>query len=166
MQTQPQSIWNSPQFHEVDVCACVCSITQSYMTLWGHTDPMDCSLPGSSVRGVSQQKYWSWVAIPFCRRSHTTQLTHCERLSNSGKSQLLAAKRLKYYERVQWEAHRLLITQSTDHEDRTCLSSNTSSATYRFCNFGKLLKLSEPQFPCLSNRNENLSCMEEIRRIK
>ena len=27
-------------------------------------DPMDCSLPGSSVRGFSRQEYWSGVPLP------------------------------------------------------------------------------------------------------
>ena len=32
--------------------------------------PMDCSPPGSSVRGISQAKIWEWVAIsPFCGSS-------------------------------------------------------------------------------------------------
>ena len=37
-------------------------------------DPMDYSLPGSSVHGILQQEYWSgkkklleWAAIPFSR---------------------------------------------------------------------------------------------------
>ena len=34
---------------------------QSCLTL---CDPMDCSLPGSSVRGISQQEYWSGVPFP------------------------------------------------------------------------------------------------------
>ena len=32
-------------------------------------DPMDCSLPGSSVRGISQAKIPEWVAISFSRGS-------------------------------------------------------------------------------------------------
>ena len=27
-------------------------------------DPMDCSPPGSSVHGISQQKYWSGLPFP------------------------------------------------------------------------------------------------------
>ena len=34
---------------------------QSYLTLW---DPMDCSLPGSSVHGILQARKLEWVAIP------------------------------------------------------------------------------------------------------
>ena len=32
-------------------------------------DPMDCSPPGSSARGILQAKILEWVAIPFSRRS-------------------------------------------------------------------------------------------------
>ena len=31
--------------------------------------PMDCSLPGSSVHGISQTRILEWVAIPFSRGS-------------------------------------------------------------------------------------------------
>ena len=36
-------------------------VTQSCPTL---SDPMDCSLPGSSVHGFSKQEYWSGVSLP------------------------------------------------------------------------------------------------------
>ena len=32
-------------------------------------DPMDCSLPGSSVQGIFQTRILEWVAISFSRRS-------------------------------------------------------------------------------------------------
>ena len=32
-------------------------------------DPMDCSLPGSSVHGIFQGRIMEWVAISFCRLS-------------------------------------------------------------------------------------------------
>ena len=35
---------------------------QSCLTLY---DPMDCSLPGSSVHGISQARVLEWVAIAF-----------------------------------------------------------------------------------------------------
>ena len=37
-------------------------VTQSCPTL---SDPMDCSLPGSSVHGFSRQEYWSGLPLPF-----------------------------------------------------------------------------------------------------
>ena len=36
--------------------------TQSCLTL---PDPMDCSLPGSSVHGIFQARVLEWVAIAF-----------------------------------------------------------------------------------------------------
>ena len=47
------------------VCA-VCSDAQSCPTLW---DPMDCSPPGSSVHGISQDRILEWAAISFSRGS-------------------------------------------------------------------------------------------------
>ena len=44
----------------------VCLFTQSYPTL---SDPMDCSLPGSSVHGILQARRLEWVAISFSRGS-------------------------------------------------------------------------------------------------
>ena len=41
-------------------------ISQSCPTL---CDPMDCSLPGSSVHGILQARILEWVAIPFSRDS-------------------------------------------------------------------------------------------------
>ena len=40
---------------------CVCSVAQSCPTL---CDPMDCSLPGSSVYGILQARILVWVAMP------------------------------------------------------------------------------------------------------
>ena len=42
------------------------SVTQSCPTL---CDPMDCSLPGSSVHGVFQTRVLEWVGISFSRGS-------------------------------------------------------------------------------------------------
>ena len=40
-------------------------VIQSCLTL---SDPMDCSLPGSSVYGIFQAKVLEWVAIAFSMR--------------------------------------------------------------------------------------------------
>ena len=45
------------------LCMYVCAMSlQSCLTL---CNPMDCSLPGSSVHGISQARILEWVAIPF-----------------------------------------------------------------------------------------------------
>ena len=41
-------------------------ISQSCLTL---CDPMDCSLPGSSIHGIFQARVLEWVVISFSRRS-------------------------------------------------------------------------------------------------
>ena len=41
-------------------------VAQSYPTL---CDPMDCSLPGSSLHGILQARVLEWVAISFSRVS-------------------------------------------------------------------------------------------------
>ena len=41
-------------------------VTQSCPTL---SDPMDCSLPGSSTHGILQARILQWIAIPFFRGS-------------------------------------------------------------------------------------------------
>ena len=43
-------------------------VTQSCLTL---RDPMDCSLPGSSIHGFSRQEYWS--GVPFLSPMHESE---------------------------------------------------------------------------------------------
>ena len=43
-----------------------CLVTKSCLTL---CDPMDCSLPGSSVHGISQSRILEWVALSSSRES-------------------------------------------------------------------------------------------------
>ena len=43
-----------------------CLVAKSCLTLW---DPMDCSLPGSSVHGISWARILEWVATSFSRGS-------------------------------------------------------------------------------------------------
>ena len=52
-------------------------VAQSCPTLY---DPVDCSLPGSSVHGILQARILEWVAISFSRGSSRprdgTQISH------------------------------------------------------------------------------------------
>ena len=43
-----------------------CEVSQSCLTLY---DPVDCSLPGSSIHGIFQARVLEWVAISFSRGS-------------------------------------------------------------------------------------------------
>ena len=46
------------------------SVGQSCLTL---CDPMNCTLPGSSVHGVLQARILEWVVIPFSRGSYQSR---------------------------------------------------------------------------------------------
>ena len=46
-------------------CVRVKSLSQSCLTL---CNPVDCSPPGSSVRGILQARILEWVAISFSRQ--------------------------------------------------------------------------------------------------
>ena len=52
------------QGRKIHVCLCVCG--QLCPTL---CDPMDYSLPGSSVHGISQARILEWVAISSLKGS-------------------------------------------------------------------------------------------------
>ena len=47
-------------------CVCTCSVAQLCLT---PCDPVDYSLPGSSVHGILQARILKWVAISFSRGS-------------------------------------------------------------------------------------------------
>ena len=49
-------------------------VTQSCPTL---RDPMDCSLPGSSINGISQARVLEWVAIAFSETGEPMSYVHC-----------------------------------------------------------------------------------------
>ena len=46
-------------------------VTQSCLTL---SDPMDCSLPGSSVHGIFQARVLEWGAIAFSAEEDKCEL--------------------------------------------------------------------------------------------
>ena len=56
-------------------------VTQSCLTLW---DPMDCSLPGSSVHGILQVRILEWVASLlqgiFLTQGSNPGLLHCRQI--------------------------------------------------------------------------------------
>ena len=54
----------------VEMYLCVCLVAQSCPIL---CDPMDCSLPGSSVHEILQARILEWVAMIFSRGISLTQ---------------------------------------------------------------------------------------------
>ena len=83
--------------HYRDGCACVCAKSlQLYITL---CDPMDQSLPGSSVHGVLQTKILEWVVMPSSKgsswprdRTHVSYVSCIGRWEADGQ---LASKKVK-----------------------------------------------------------------------
>ena len=83
--------WNFPQQKRAvvykvtppspgDCCCCCRLVNKSCLTL---CDPTDCSLPGSSVHGISQTKLLEWVAISFSRgSSQSRDRTHISCLAS------------------------------------------------------------------------------------
>ena len=72
----------------------VCSVAQSCLI---HRNPMDCSLPDSSVHGILQARILGWVAIAFSRRSPGPRDRTCVSWVSCIGSQIL-------YHCTTWEA--------------------------------------------------------------
>ena len=70
--------------------ACTCA--QSCLTLW---DPMDCSLPRSSVHAISQARIQEWIAISFHRGSAWPK----------DRTHISCISRWILYHWATWEAH-------------------------------------------------------------
>ena len=94
-------------------------VSQSCPTL---RDPMDCSLPGSSVHGIFQARVLEWGAIAFsnvCARSFQSCLTLCDLWTVTHQAPLsmgiLQARRLEW---VDMSSSR----ESWKPRDQTCIS--------------------------------------------
>ena len=69
--SNPVPVWRPRSLETSSFCflslgAVLCLVAQSCLTL---CDPMDCSLPGSSVCGILQARILEWVAMPSSRGS-------------------------------------------------------------------------------------------------
>ena len=60
----------------------MCLVAQSCLTL---CDPMNCSLPGSSVHGILQARILEWIAISFSGSSHPRDRTRVSCVSYMGR---------------------------------------------------------------------------------
>ena len=88
----PKNVLNMGQLHSFPML--VSEVTQSCPTL---CNPMDCSLPGSSVHGIFQARILEWVAISHSRESsQPSDQTHISCISCIG-GQIL-------YHCTTWEA--------------------------------------------------------------
>ena len=54
-----------------------CSAVLSHSIVFNSCNPMDCSPPGSSVRGISQARILEWVATPSSRGSSQPKDQSC-----------------------------------------------------------------------------------------
>ena len=52
-------------FHSYEVPAAAAAAAKSLQSCPTPSNPMDCSLPGSSVHGIFQARVWEWGAIAF-----------------------------------------------------------------------------------------------------
>ena len=59
----------SQTLQEIYICMCACVCAKSLQSCQTLCQPMDCSLPGSSVIGILQARILEWVAIPSSRGS-------------------------------------------------------------------------------------------------
>ena len=70
-----------PSSKEQHVCVCVCGFVcvcaKSLQSCLSLCDPMNCSVPGSSVHGVHQARILHWVAIPSSRGSSQPTVPTC-----------------------------------------------------------------------------------------
>ena len=80
--------WDSPGKNTGVGCHCLLQcmkvkseseVSQLCPTL---SDPMDCSLPGSSIHGIFQARVLEWGAIAFSQHSTTNLKTHINVLNN------------------------------------------------------------------------------------
>ena len=98
-------------------------VTQSCPTL---SDPMDCSLPGSSVHGIFQAKVLEWGAIAYqatngvFHRARTNNFTICMEIQKTSNSQ-------SNLEKEEWNlrnqpAWLQALLQSHSHQDSMVLA--------------------------------------------
>ena len=64
-----QTSGKQQQENQIWVCVCACTRAKSLQLYPVLCNPMDCSLPGSSVHGISQIRILEWVEISSSRGS-------------------------------------------------------------------------------------------------
>ena len=80
---------------EIFISTLLCLVAQSCLTL---CNPVDCSLPGSSVHGVLQARILEWVPMPSSRGSSQPRDGTCSSCSSCFSRWIL-------YHCATWEAH-------------------------------------------------------------
>ena len=100
-----KKILNDTRRDSVYVCVCVCvhAHAQSCPTL---CDLMDCSLPGSSLHGISQARILQWIAISSSRVSSWPRYQTCIIFKSCTTSGFFTAE-------PPWRDSKMLIKQTT-----------------------------------------------------
>ena len=81
-------------------------VAQSCPTLH---DPMDCSLPGSSIHGIFQARVLEWGAIAFSGKESYTWVYHSQTVEDQRKEKILKATKQRIWV-TKMEKHLLLET--------------------------------------------------------
>ena len=106
---------------------CCCLVAHSCPTV---CNPMDCSLPGSSVCGIFQARILEWVTISFSRGSSQLRNPNCHLLHWLADS--LALNHLGSPARKYWRENRKLIPSSTVLEILFSFPSSPAIDIYSF----------------------------------
>ena len=69
--------WNLEDMGSVNNCVCVLCCAKSIQLCQTLCDPMDCSLPHSSVHGVPQAIIQEWIAMLFSKGSSRPRDRNC-----------------------------------------------------------------------------------------
>ena len=72
-------------------------------------DPMDCSLPGSSIHGIFQARVLEWGAIAFSGKESYTWVYHSQTVEDQRKEKILKATKQRIWV-TKMEKHLLLET--------------------------------------------------------
>ena len=79
------AFFNAMQFHFSMKVKSESEVAQLCPTL---RNPMDCSLPGSSVHGISRQEYWNGVPLPSPMIIYTYICIHTHTLGKESSHQI------------------------------------------------------------------------------
>ena len=148
-----------PHFHSLYLCLYSCPANRIICTIFSRfyesesevtplcptlCDPVDCSLPGSSICGVLQAKILEWVAISFSRGSSRPRDRTQVSLIAGRRFTLWATRALIYNIRFSLSDLLHSVTDSTSTHINCCCSVTKSYLT--LCN---PMNCSMPGFPVL-----------------
>ena len=121
-----------------DMYICTCALSR--VGLW---DPMDCSLPGSSVHGIFQARKLEWIAISSSRESSRPgDRTHISCVSCICRRILYHRANLMLLLNNSWcQTGSILTTSLWVREDWHCLLHFTEKSTEAKKGFEALLQI-------------------------